>query len=192
MTGLSSPLGAIHRANALTYGSLVASLAAMLAALDGRPGDAGALLALSVLCDTFDGRFARLFTRTPAERQAGAQLDSLSDAIAFGAAPIVCVWSLGEPSLLAASAYAAGIITRLAFFNVTHEERAGFVGVPAPVAALILATALLLDPSGRLTTPLLVATAAATVLPIPIPRPRGAGLAAFVCWPLAVLTLHVL
>ena len=58
-------------------------MGAIAAALSGHAGAAGGLIALSVIFDTFDGTFARLFARTPQQRALGAQLDSLSDAIAF-------------------------------------------------------------------------------------------------------------
>ncbi len=90
----ASPAGAFHRANALTYGSLLAGVMAIGASLAGRSGLAGALIALAVIADTFDGRFARMFVRSPSERDFGVQLDSLSDAIAFGIAPSVCLAAL--------------------------------------------------------------------------------------------------
>src|SRR5688572_29648213 len=89
-----SPLAAIHPSNALTYASLLAGTGAIASALNGNAGAAGALIALSVIFDTFDGTFARLFARTPLQRDLGAQLDSLSDAIAFGIAPVICVGML--------------------------------------------------------------------------------------------------
>src|SRR5688572_7615507 len=188
----ASPLAAIHPSNTLTYASLLAGMGAIAAALSGNAGGAGALIALSVIFDTFDGRFARLFARTPQQRDLGVQLDSLSDAIAFGVAPVICVGMLSPSAALAAFAYAACAITRLAFYNVTHEHIDGFIGLPVPVAALICSTALLFSPRGDTAIALFVISAAAMVLPLHIPRPRGAGLAAFVCWPLVVLAGHSL
>ena len=83
----TSPLGAFHRANALTYVSLMTSIGAIAEAFHGSASAAGALIAAAVIADTFDGRFARLFQRSNGERALGVQLDSLSDAIAFGIAP---------------------------------------------------------------------------------------------------------
>jgi CDP-diacylglycerol--serine O-phosphatidyltransferase len=129
------------------------------------------------------------------QREVGVQIDSLSDAIAFGIAPAVCMGALSadgwRPTAglfwLSAFTYAACAITRLAFYNVTHEQTEGFIGLPVPVAALILATALVLDPGIATSVALFITTAAAMVLPIPIPRPRGIGLAAFICWPLVLI-----
>jgi CDP-diacylglycerol--serine O-phosphatidyltransferase len=166
----------------------------------GNRSAAGALIAMSVVADTFDGRFAGLFRRTAMQRLVGVQLDSLSDAIAFGIAPAVCMaafrvdWRGPAPGgvfWLAVFVYAACAITRLAFYNVAHEQTEGFVGLPVPVAALILATALAFAPGIATSVALFIATAAFMVLPLPIPRPRGIGLAAFTCWPLLLIAWHV-
>jgi CDP-diacylglycerol--serine O-phosphatidyltransferase len=200
MRAPSSPLRAFHASNLLTYASLVAGVGAIAFAARGNGSAAGALLALSVVADTFDGRFARMFQRTETEREVGVQLDSLSDAIAFGIAPAVCLgalraewWTPASTGIFwfAGFTYAACAITRLAFYNVTHERTEGFVGLPVPVAALILATALLFDPSLATSAALFVVTAAAMVSPLPIPRPHGIGLAAFTCWPVVVIAAHV-
>ena len=201
MTTPASPLRAFHPSNLLTYASLVAGVGAIAVAASGNRSAAGALIAMSVVADTFDGRFAGFFPRTGVQREIGVQLDSLSDAIAFGIAPAVCMAALrvdwGRPALaaifwLAAFAYAACAITRLAFYNVTHEQTEGFIGLPVPVAALILATALVFDPGIATSVALFMTTGAAMVLPLPIPRPRGIGLAAFTCWPLVLIAGHIL
>lgn len=196
MTG--SPLAAFHRSNLLTYASLVSAIAAMAAAARGTAWAAGALVALSVIADTFDGRFARLFDRTAMERSFGMQLDSLSDAIAFGVTPCVCMALLatgldGWAALgwwVAVAIFAGCAITRLAFYNVTNDTAEGFVGMPAPVAALVWSSALLLNPGPLASAFVLLVTAVAMVAPLPFPRPSGAGLAAFVAWPLVVLGMH--
>lgn len=91
--------------------------------------------------DMFDGRVARL-TRTQSEF--GMQLDSLADAISFGAAPGVLLWrwslsSLGSAGLLIAFIYVACGTLRLARFNVLASREPGsskhFVGLPIPLAA---------------------------------------------------------
>ena len=200
MTGSASPLVVFHPANALTYLSLLAAVGAVAGAVRGSAATAGALIALAIIADTFDGRFARLFTRTAQQRALGTQLDSLSDAIAFGAAPCVCMaalaqhdaMSIGIAWWLAFAAFSTCAITRLAFYNVTHEASDGFVGLPVPVAALVWSSVLLLDPGLSTSAGVLVATALAMVLPLPVPRPTGAGLALFAAWPISVLTAHLL
>jgi CDP-diacylglycerol--serine O-phosphatidyltransferase len=191
----ASPAAAFHRANSLTYVSLLAGILAIGASLAGRSGAAGALLALAVIADTFDGRFARMFVRSPEEREIGAQLDSLSDAIAFGIAPCICLAGL-TPSgpawtqiawWMATFVFAACAITRLAFYNVTHQTASGFIGLPVPVAALVAASVLLLAPSAVSAALAMLLTSAAMVMPIRVPRPTGYGLATFVLWPVALL-----
>lgn len=193
MSPMTSPLVAFHPANTLTYASVVAGLSALLSALAGHAAGAGAFVALAVVFDTFDGSFARRFSRTPVQYEMGVQLDSLADATAFGAVPVVCVWVLADLQWVSASAgllYGVCAITRLAFYNVTHENHDGFVGLPVPVAALIWSTTLILDPGGPVISVLLAVSACAMVMPFYLPRPRGIALAAFACWPFAVVLAH--
>jgi CDP-diacylglycerol--serine O-phosphatidyltransferase len=156
-------------------------------------------MAVAVIADTFDGAFARLFRRTLEQRSFGAELDSLADAAAFGAVPAVCLAALIPPSAspvvesawwLAAIAYAACAITRLGFFNL-HDTGDSFVGLPVPVAALIVASALLFHPGWLASLVVFAACAAAMVAPVRVPRPSGAGLAVFASWPATLVVLHV-
>ncbi len=203
----TSPLRCFHPSNLLTYASLLAAVAAIAAAGRNLAGVAGALIALAVILDTFDGRFASLFTRDADQRAIGGQLDSLADALSFGLAPAMCMvmlrWRPASAGLSEASAglellwwtsifvFVACAVSRLAFYNVTQEQTAGFIGLPAPVAALVWATVLLLSPGIAASTAVFAATAGAMVLPFPIPRPQGAALAAFVAWPLLVIAAHL-
>lgn len=99
---------------------------------------------LAGMLDGIDGRIARLLK---AQSRFGAELDSLSDVIAFGVAPalILFLWSLQDVPRLgwfAALAFAICMALRLARFNaridMADEPRkaAGYLtGVPAPVGA---------------------------------------------------------
>jgi CDP-diacylglycerol--serine O-phosphatidyltransferase len=105
-----------------------------------------ALLAivLAGVLDGVDGRIARLLR---AQSRFGAELDSLSDNIAFGTAPalILFLWSLQEAprfGWIAALALAVCCALRLARFNARLDaaeqphKSAGFnTGVPAPAGA---------------------------------------------------------
>ena len=92
---MSAPIEDIHASNLLTYVALAAALGAVAMAVEKSSfAAAGALLAGTALADTFDGRFARRFPRTERQRQVGAQLDSLVDAIVFGLAPVVVASAL--------------------------------------------------------------------------------------------------
>jgi CDP-diacylglycerol--serine O-phosphatidyltransferase len=94
--------------------------------------------------DGLDGRIARLLR---AQSKFGAELDSLSDNIAFGTAPalVLFLWSLQTAprfGWIAALALAVSCALRLARFNAGLEageqphKSAGFnTGVPAPAGA---------------------------------------------------------
>jgi CDP-diacylglycerol--serine O-phosphatidyltransferase len=103
----------------------------------------GAIIVAGVL-DGMDGRIARLLR---AQSKFGAELDSLSDNIAFGTAPalIIFFWSLKEAPKFGwtvSLALAVCCALRLARFNARIDVKdqphksAGFnTGVPAPVGA---------------------------------------------------------
>jgi CDP-diacylglycerol--serine O-phosphatidyltransferase len=193
---MRSPAAAFHPSNLGTCLSLTAGLGSVVAALQGSAPAAGALLAVAALCDTFDGWFARRFVRSSDQQALGAQLDSLSDAVAFGVAPVISasilVGGTGPAWLvwwMAAIGYVACALARLAFYNVSHE-RHGFVGMPAPAAALVWSTALAFQPGVATATLLAVALGAAMIAPLAIPRPGRVGLAVFAAWPVVLLILY--
>ena len=190
---MNAPIHDIHVSNLVTYAALAAAVAAVILAIDGYGVHlAAAAIGVAAIADTFDGRFARLFRRTARQAQCGREIDSLVDAVAFGAAPVVVVFAATGPATpldaVAAVFYVLCAVTRLTYYNVADDE-SRFVGVPAPAAALVCATALLL-PSWAGAWPLVIA-GAAMIAPIAIPRPRGVGLAVFACWALAVVGLHL-
>jgi len=189
----------VHPSNLLTYTSLAAAVGAMAAAGGARgTAPAGALLAIAALADTFDGRFARCFTRSERQRRVGRELDSLIDIVSFGVAPVVVFATLAPPAgaitsvwWIAACAYVLAMATRLSVYNA-EEHEAGFVGVPAPAAASIWATYLLVATLPWLVATLFVVVGAAMVSPLAIPRPRRLALAAFALWPAALIVIHAL
>ena len=74
-----------HLSNLLTYLSVLTGLCAIFSAHKLQSWSvAGGLIALCALADTFDGKFARLFTRSESLKNFGIQLDSLADALTFG------------------------------------------------------------------------------------------------------------
>lgn len=107
---------------------------------------AGLLIFVGMLFDALDGSAARM---TGAESEFGAELDSLCDAITFGAAPAVLVWRFADgnslpPKLVWAIGvlYALCVLIRLARFNIETDEddtHDGFDGLPSPAAAGTLA-----------------------------------------------------
>ena len=107
--------------------------------------------------DLLDGRVARI---TKTESSFGAQYDSLCDLVSFGIAPalLLFLWSLqpfGRMGWLACFFYAACGALRLARFNVytimtendeietEAESKSYFFGLPIPMAAGIVASAVL-------------------------------------------------
>jgi CDP-diacylglycerol--serine O-phosphatidyltransferase len=107
----------------------------------------GWLIVLGMLFDALDGRVARLANQTS---DFGAQLDSLSDLVTFGAAPAFLMVKMC-PSFsyehrnwvwIIATIYVSCAALRLARFNVetTEEDDHGwFSGLPTPAAAAAIA-----------------------------------------------------
>src|SRR3546814_11236142 len=81
--------------NALTLLALCSGLTALRFALQGRWELAVGAVLVAMLFDGLDGRIARLMGATS---ELGAQLDSLSDVIAFGVPPAVTIfpWPLSD------------------------------------------------------------------------------------------------
>jgi CDP-diacylglycerol--serine O-phosphatidyltransferase len=197
-----TPSRYLHPSNALTYGSLLAGLLAVIAAAERSSWHlSGALITSSVVLDTLDGRFARLFPRSEDQSAFGVQLDSLVDAVVFGFVPIACLYLLldfGASATArfwwtgAALAYLVSALTRLGCYNLYQVNEDHFVGLPTTLAALFLSTLFLASPPLVLSVLALVVCAYTMVAPIAIPRPRGVALAVFATWITLVLALHLL
>lgn len=111
----------------LTYLSLISSVFGITQAIHGDYKMAVFCLALSGICDAFDGRVARTKkNRTEDEKNFGIQLDSLCDVICFGVFPALICYLLGVRGilgLLLVFFYCTCAVIRLAFFNVLEEKR---------------------------------------------------------------------
>jgi CDP-diacylglycerol--serine O-phosphatidyltransferase len=130
--------------NAITALALCFGLTGVSLAIRGQWERALEAIVLAGILDGLDGRIARLLR---AQSKFGAELDSLSDNIAFGTAPalILFLWSLQTvPKFgwMAALALAVCCALRLARFNARLDaaeqphKSAGFnTGVPAPAGA---------------------------------------------------------
>lgn len=130
--------------NAITVLALCFGLTGVSLAIRGEWERALGSIILAGVLDGLDGRIARLLR---AESRFGAELDSLSDNIAFGTAPalMLFLWSLRyAPKFgwIAALALAVCCALRLARFNARLDaaeqphKSAGFnTGVPAPAGA---------------------------------------------------------
>lgn len=133
--------------NAITVLALCAGLTAIRFALEGRYEAAVAAIIVASVFDALDGRVARLIKGTT---RFGAELDSLTDFVNFGVAPVIVLylWSLsgiGGIGWIAVLGYAVCCALRLARFNVALEDPDKpawaanfFVGVPAPAGAMLV------------------------------------------------------
>ncbi|MGV8996533.1 MAG: CDP-diacylglycerol--serine O-phosphatidyltransferase [Parvibaculaceae bacterium] len=140
--------------NALTVLALCAGLTAIRFGLEGRFEASVAAIIIASIFDALDGRVARFLKGTS---KFGAELDSLTDFVNFGVAPVLVLylWSLsaiGGIGWIAVLGYAVCCALRLARFNVALEDPDKpawsanyFVGVPAPAGALIVMLPLYLD-----------------------------------------------
>lgn len=111
----------------LTYVSLMVSVFGMTQAIHGHFKTAIFCLALSGLCDMFDGKIARSKkNRTEDEKAFGVQIDSLCDMVCFGAFPALICYLLGVRGalgLLMIFIYCVCSVIRLAYFNVLEGKR---------------------------------------------------------------------
>ena len=140
----------------ITYLSLVSAGLGMLFSSQGNFKAAITCLLISGLCDMIDGPVARTRKRTDLEKKFGVQIDSLCDCISFGIQPGVLVYFIAEKSLndvvriiglIVAICFGLCAVIRLAYFNVTEEERmekegskkrTGYQGLPVTNVALII------------------------------------------------------
>lgn len=134
----------------LTYISLGISIWGMLQAINGNFRIAIFCLALSGLCDMFDGKIARTKkNRTEDEKKFGIQIDSLCDVVCFGAFPIIICYSIGMRNVAGEVLlifYGIASVIRLGFFNVMEEKRQSetcevrkyYQGLPITSMAIIL------------------------------------------------------
>ena len=130
--------------NIVTVGALCAGLTGVRFAITEKWEFAMVAILVAAVLDALDGTIARFLK---AASNFGAELDSLSDVVAFGVAPglIIYFWSLstvGGFGWAAALFFAVCCALRLARFNSTLETRPAyaysfFIGVPAPAGALL-------------------------------------------------------
>lgn len=134
----------------LTYISLVITLVGISLAIEGSFRSAVFCLALSGLCDMFDGKIARSKkNRTDREKMFGVQIDSLCDCVCFGVFPAMICYCLGMnhiPGVIILCLYCVASVIRLGYFNVMEEKRQNetselrhyYQGLPITSMAIIL------------------------------------------------------
>ena len=136
---LSRNKGIYFFPNLITSLSLFSGFYSIINSIDGKFYIAGWLIVISILLDGLDGKVARI---TKTSSKFGIEYDSLSDLIAFGAAPsiLVYIWQLknfGKIGWALIFVYFIGAALRLARFNiqVNSVENKKFTGLPSPAAA---------------------------------------------------------
>jgi CDP-diacylglycerol--serine O-phosphatidyltransferase len=139
--------------NAVTALALCSGLTGIRFGISGEWDKAVMFVAFAAVLDGMDGRIARALK---GQSRFGAELDSLSDLVAFGVAPalIVYLWVLRDWTpygWIFALAYAVCMALRLARFNARIDvedqphKSAGFLtGVPAPAGAAVMLLPILL------------------------------------------------
>lgn len=129
--------------NLFTTGGLFCGFFAIVQGMNWKFDVAAIAIFVAMILDSLDGRVARM---THTQSAFGAEYDSLSDMVAFGAAPALVMYEwalrgLGKLGWVAAFVYCAGAALRLARFNVQLDvaDKRYFTGLPSPSAAAIMA-----------------------------------------------------
>jgi CDP-diacylglycerol--serine O-phosphatidyltransferase len=129
--------------SAMTVAAICLGLTSVKMALDNRPTEAMAFLAVAAILDALDGRIARVLKATS---RMGEEIDSLADAVNFGVAPAFIVYatllSHSRVGWIVVLLYSVCIVLRLARYNALLDvdqpayEKEYFVGMPAPAGAI--------------------------------------------------------
>jgi len=100
------------------------------------------LISITLGTDLLDGYVAR---RSGTVNKFGIELDSLSDSLTFGIAPAILIYQTFRTGqlfdyflIVGCICFALGALLRLARFNVTTEEQAGYTGLPTPLSCLMI------------------------------------------------------
>ncbi|WP_051377958.1 CDP-diacylglycerol--serine O-phosphatidyltransferase [Derxia gummosa] len=129
--------------NLFTTAALFCGFYAIVQGMNRNFDHAAVAIFVAMVLDSMDGRVAR-WTNT--QSAFGAEYDSLSDMVSFGAAPALVAyeWALkgmGKLGWIAAFIYVAGAALRLARFNtnIGIVDKRFFQGLPSPAAAALVA-----------------------------------------------------
>ena len=132
--------------NILTIGGVCLGISSIKFALDGNYSLAVTLILFAAILDALDGRIARLIKGTS---EFGKELDSLTDFVSFGIAPVFVLyfWELNKYGKLGWAItllYSVCCVLRLARFNLTKIEENQewknnfFEGIPSPAGGLLI------------------------------------------------------
>ena len=139
--------------NILTLAGVCLGISSIKFALDLNFKMAVIFIILAAILDALDGRIARLIKGTS---DFGKELDSLTDFVSFGIAPVFIIyfWELnnyGKLGWAVTLLYSVCCVLRLARFNLTKYENEEawkqnyFEGVPSPIGALLILSPLVLE-----------------------------------------------
>ena len=132
--------------NILTLAGVCLGISSIKFAIDGNFSLAVTLILFAAILDALDGRIARLIKGTS---EFGKELDSLTDFVSFGIAPVFILyfWELsnyGKLGWAITLIYSVCCVLRLARFNLTKiEDTEGwknnfFEGIPSPAGGLLI------------------------------------------------------
>ena len=132
--------------NILTLGGVCLGISSIKFSIDGNYSLAVTLILFAAILDALDGRIARLIKGTS---EFGKELDSLTDFVSFGIAPVFVLyfWDLNKYGKLGWAitlVYSVCCVLRLARFNLTKVEATQewknnfFEGIPSPAGGLLI------------------------------------------------------
>jgi CDP-diacylglycerol---serine O-phosphatidyltransferase len=132
--------------NILTIGGVCLGISSIKFSIDGNYSLAVTLILFAAILDALDGRIARLIKGTS---EFGKELDSLTDFVSFGIAPVFVLyfWDLnryGKLGWAITLVYSVCCVLRLARFNLTKIEETQkwknnfFEGIPSPAGGLLI------------------------------------------------------
>ncbi|MEE9146980.1 MAG: CDP-diacylglycerol--serine O-phosphatidyltransferase [Candidatus Tectomicrobia bacterium] len=134
--------------NLFTTGNLLCGFSSVIASINEQYVQAALVILLAAVLDCLDGKVARM---TNSASAFGVEYDSLADLLSFGLAPGLLLYSwilrpFGHFGWLAACLFVICGALRLARFNVQASggPRSNFTGLPIPMAAGVIASAVLL------------------------------------------------
>ena len=132
--------------NILTLGGVCLGISSIKFSIDGNFNLAVILILFASILDALDGRIARLIKGTS---EFGKELDSLTDFVSFGIAPVFILyfWELnnyGKLGWAISLVYSICCVLRLARFNLTKVDNQQlwknnfFEGIPSPAGGLLI------------------------------------------------------
>jgi CDP-diacylglycerol---serine O-phosphatidyltransferase len=132
--------------NILTIGGVCLGISSIKFSIEGNYSLAVTLILFSAILDALDGRIARLIKGTS---DFGKELDSLTDFVSFGIAPVFLLyfWELnyyGKLGWAITLIYSVCCVLRLARFNLTKLDESQewknnfFEGIPSPAGGLLI------------------------------------------------------